>query len=86
MHPDDLRLLREIEAAGARGKAFAQRQGQSYEDYEIEVLRLLQLQKQDLISMYPEPLRSSRGDGQIRKTGVCRLTLNGRTAVAHHAG
>lgn len=82
MHPEDLRLLRDIKQAGSRGKAFKQRDGQPYDDFEIEVLRLLELRSQGLISMHPEPIRSSGGDAQYLKTGMCHLTLKGREALA----
>jgi hypothetical protein len=85
MHPEDLRLLREIDARGPRGKTFGQHEGQSYAEFELEVLRLLELRKQGLITMRPEPIPSSRGSGEYLKTGGCHLTLAGRAAIAGYA-
>jgi hypothetical protein len=79
VHPEDLRLLREIDEAGARGKVFNQRDGQSYEAFE------LRLRSRHLISLHPEPKRSSRGEGQYLKSGICRLTLEGLEALARFA-
>lgn len=59
MHPDDVRLLREVKEAKDGRKVFSQREGQPYEAFELEVLRLLELREQRLITMRPDPIRSS---------------------------
>ena len=85
MHPDDLRLLRELRDVKKGSKVFKQRPDQSCDEFELDVLRLLDLRARDLITMSPEPFRSSRGDGRYQATGECRLTLQGREALARHS-
>lgn len=82
MHPDDLRLLLEIKNAPKGFKVFKPRPGQSDNDFDEEVERVIALRRGGLITMRPDPMRSSRGDGHYLLTGECRLTLEGREALA----
>jgi hypothetical protein len=78
MDPEDLDLLRRIQGGE---HIIRQRPGQSYEDLEREVLRLIQLRDDGFITMRPEPKRTSRTRrGEYIQTGVCELTHRGHQA------
>jgi hypothetical protein len=79
MNPEDLDLLRRIQEGE---RVFSQNAGQPYDRFEREVLRLLRLRDQRLITMHPDPLRSSMtARSEYLKTGVCALTLEGHEAL-----
>lgn len=79
MDGEDYELLRRIKDGE---RVFKQKDGQAYEDFEQEVLRLLRLRDRGLITMKPEPMRSSRtARSEYQKTGVCELTLEGHQAL-----
>jgi hypothetical protein len=79
MDREDYEPLKRIKAGE---RAFAQKDGQPYEDFEREVLRLLRLRDRRLITMKPEPMRSSMtARGEYLKTGICELTLEGHEVL-----
>jgi hypothetical protein len=79
MDPRDLELLRRIRDGE---RVFRQREGQSYDQYEEEVQRLLRLRDNGMITMHPEPMRSSMSARrEYLLTGNCELTLKGREAL-----
>ena len=82
MDQEDYELLKRVKA---RERVFAKKDGQPYEEFEREVLRLLRLRERGLITMKPEPMRSSMtARGEYLKTGICELTLDGHEALDRH--
>ena len=79
MDPRDYELLKRI-AGGER--MFRQKDGQNYDDFEGEVLRLIRLRDRGLITMKPNPVRSSQTKrSEYLQAGICELTADGRDAL-----
>ena len=82
MDREDYELLKRINDGE---HLFAQKDGQPYEDFEREVLRLLRMRDRRLITMKPEPMRSSMtARREYLKTGICELTLEGHEAIERY--
>ncbi len=82
MDREDYELLKRIKDGE---RVFGQKDSQTYEEFEREVLRLLEQRDRRLITMKPEPIRSSMTKrGEYLKTGVCELTLEGDKAIERY--
>jgi hypothetical protein len=82
LHPDDLDLLQRIRDGE---RVFSRDDGEPYNKFELRVLRLLDLRQRHLITMRPDPIRSSQSaDRPYIKTGRCGLTLAGQEALARY--
>lgn len=79
MDRGDHELLKRLNAGE---RVFKQKDGQPYEDFEREVLRLLRLRDRGLITMMPDPSSASmNGRNEYRASGACDLTLEGHEAL-----